>query len=255
MLPAPDIPSHRSLLVNKRKGSANYTRQSRTAASQLGGVSVWSWSWCRLALPPPSPPSPPTPCILRDYLGGGRAQTPEQGSRCCHSGRCHPPPASASRAKPQGSGGTRHPAWRLAGGEGVVLTAGPSSWHRKCGESLALGWDPPRLPLLGCAVSVEQWSASKFAETPGESIELCQPSNVPPVTSPKKLCFNKRRKRHPCRVDRFVRRSSRPWSSALASGGSSPRWVSFLVCLTGNSDWLPQGFLSWWDFYVKPAFL
>lgn len=224
MLPAPDIPSHWSLSVNRRKGSAitlDKAAQLRVSWEEFpfgagaGGAGA----------PTSFSPSPPSPSILRDYLGGGRALTLELGSKCCHSGRCHPPPGSASRAKTRGSGGTRHPAWRLAGGEGVVLTAGPSSWHRKCGESLALGWDPPRLPLLGCAVSAEQWSASKFAETPGESIELCQSSNVPPVTSPRKLCFNKRRKRHPCWVDRFVRRSSRPWSSALASGGSSPSTV------------------------------
>lgn len=97
--------------------------------------------------------SPTTPTSRSLGLPGGSwALTPGQGSRCCDTGRHHPPPALASRAKTRGSGGTRHPAWRLAGGEGVVLTAGPSSWHRKCGESLALGWGsaPPASPRQCC---------------------------------------------------------------------------------------------------------
>lgn len=127
MLCAPDIPSRRSLPVNKRKGSANYARQSHTAASQLGGVSVLELELVEAGSPTSfSPPtSTPTP-VLRDYLGGGWAPTPGQGSRCCDTAHHHPPSASASRAKTRGSGGTRHPAPCLkVGGRG---RGGPYDW-------------------------------------------------------------------------------------------------------------------------------
>lgn len=140
------------------------------------------------------------------------------------------------RPEAQVAPGTLPEGWRE--GKGWSLRLDPPADTGSAGRAWHWAGDPPRLPLLGCAVSAEQWSASKFAETRGGIHRTLSAFRCAARDFPKKLCFNKRRKRYPGWVDRFVRRSSRPWSSALASGGSSPRWVSFLVCLTGNSDWL-----------------
>lgn len=156
MLPAPDLPSRRSLPVNKRKGSANYARQSRTAASQLGGVSVWSWSWWRQALPPPSLP------LLSSYSQGLPGWRPIPNSRTGQQMLPYrpAPPISSLHLKSKDPRLRWHSAPCLkVGGRG---RGGPYGWTLQLTqevqgeESLALGWDPPRLPLLGCAVSAEQ---------------------------------------------------------------------------------------------------
>lgn len=142
--------------------------------------------------------SPTTPTSHSLGLPGRSwALTPGQGSRWCDTGRHHPlqPWPQELRPEAQVAPGTLPEGWRE--GKGWSLRLDPPADTGSAGRAWHWAGDPPRLPLLGCAVSAEQWSASKFAETRGESIELCQPSNVPPETSPRSCVLIKEKKKIP----------------------------------------------------------
>lgn len=152
MLPAPDIPSHWSLSVNKRKGSANYTRQSRTAASQLGGVSVWSWSWWRLALPPPPPPRPPIPFYSQGLPGWRPGPDFRTGQQMLPYRQV--PPTSSLGLKSKDPRLRWYPAPCLkVGGRG---RGGPYGWTLQLTQEVRgepgtrLGSAPPAAPRLCC---------------------------------------------------------------------------------------------------------
>lgn len=129
-------------------------------------------------------------------------------------------------------------AWRWGGrGRGWSLRLDPPADTGSAGRAWHWARDPPhppsspRLCCLRRTMNCFQVCWDSWAN-PSDS---WQHSKMFCRWLPQEAVFKKKKKRQkkrrdPCWVDRFVKDPRRPWSSALASGGSSPRWVSCPVC-------------------------